>query len=764
MADNIVDILGFLQPDSGNNWNAGLFLDGNAKIIFAFEDAVPYVGSGFGYYVEGESKYSDKSYTYAELYKFLNDRKLLPDVPDKTNLPPVIVGYSGPNTNKQNIIVNMNQRPIFRKVYYSKWPCLKDLEKSGLQRYLLTVQDHVESYERYLLRGSVVEANKREASYIRDMNLLVENIKEEVDAGSWDKNKIPACFLPDPDPALLGPPSQTVYGVLNKPPSVDDPNIKLPSQTPKQLDPNKALTEVNTKDDDLEKMMDKSSADLDKQMAKSSADLDKQMSDSAKSDPFDSKSDPFDSKSDPFDSASSTPSTPAVDDPNATYTRTVKETSTSKTTEKVTGGGSTIRTSFSSDDPRSRMTQAQLDALPNGAGQTEFKIPGKNETTTTTDTVSSTLKEVKTPTGSEVVAKLESNTNIKVKTPKVESPKFVKDGLGDNWSPNKFRPETIAGNTKFVDPVTGNIGSTEKIAAVDKLKSSIPDIPKPNIPSLPQIPIPSTVTNADAALSKLSGNVGSLSPNNLVTPPNTLVQAATGGLVGGGIGAGIGAIAGGSRGALIGGLSGAALGGGAVGGVVSGVTGAAGSVVSGVTGAVGGALSKIPLVGGAAGGLVSGVGGAAGGLVSGVGGAAGGLVSGVGGAAGGLVSGVTGAVGGALSNIPLVGGVAGGLVSGAGGLVGGAISGVTGAVGAGVGAAAAKLALVKKGMPKPKIPKPPSAPRLKKVKLKAPSNTKGAEDLLNLQKSKLNAAKAKVGSQITANIDTNQLNSYGGLV
>jgi len=144
-------------------------------------------------------------------------------------------------------------------------------------------------------------------------------------------------------------------------------------------------------------------------------------------------------------------------------------------------------------------------------------------------------------------------------------------------------------------------------------------------------------------------------------------------------------------------------------------------VVGGVTGAVGGALSKIPLVGGAAGGLVSGVGGAAGGLVSGVGSAA------------------------------------GGLVSGAGGLVGGAISGATGAI----GAAAGKLASVKKGMPKPNIPKPPSIPRIKTVKIKRPSNKKGAETLLSLQKSKLDAA--KLSSQITANIDTNKLNSYSGL-
>jgi hypothetical protein len=57
--------------------------------------------------------------------------------------------------------------------------------------------------------------------------------------------------------------------------------------------------------------------------------------------------------------------------------------------------------------------------------------------------------------------------------------------------------------------------------------------------------------------------------------------------------------------------------------------------------------------------------------------------------------------------------------------------------GGAVGAAAAKLASVQKGLPKPKIPKPPSVPRIKTVKIPRPSNPKGATDLLNLPKSSL---------------------------
>jgi hypothetical protein len=660
MEEKLVDILGFLQPDSGNNWSAGIFLDGNAKIMYAFEDATAPL-QNFSFYGGLSNGATDVSVlntgpkTYAELYKYLNDQKLLPDVPDKNNLPPVIVGYAGPNTNKQNIIVNINQRPVFRKVYYSKWPCLKDLQSSKLLTYVFDVAENVRSYETNLLRGKIDVAKSSEKIFTEDLSLLNQEVLDNTKDGTWDKNKIPSCFLPDPDPALSGPPSQTVYGTINKPPSVDDPNIKLPSQTPKQLDPNKALTEINTKDDDLDKMMDKSSADMDKMMSDSG---------------------------DPF-ASTLTPNT--TTDPNATSTNTVTEVTNTKTVEKVSGGGVTVRTSFASDDPRSRMTSAELDALPNGAGQTEFKIPGKDSITTTTDSVTSKISEVKTPTGSDVVSKLEVDSKIKVETPKVpkvETPKFVKDGLGENWSPDKYRPATIAGNTKFVDPATGGIGSTERIAAVDKLKGAIPDVPKPNLPNLPDNPIPTNISNADAALTNLSnGNVGSLSPNNAITPPNTLVKAATGGLIGGGLGAGVGALAGGGKGALIGGLSGTAVGGGLA-------------------------------LGGVGGGTLAGVG--------------------LGGGIGALAGGGKGA---------LIGAAAGGTL----------------------GAAAAKLALVRNGMPKPKIPKPPSSPRIKKVKIKAPSNTKGAEDLMNLQKSKLADAKNQAGSQITSNVNMNQLNSLGGM-
>jgi hypothetical protein len=621
MADKLVDILGFLQPDSGNNWSAGIFLDGNAKIMYAFEDAK--ISEDFSYYVDDPSlapapvaidpknligshsalraASNQKAAsvkventgpkTYAELYKYLNDRKLLPDVPDKNNLPPVIVGYAGSSTNKQNIIVNINQRPIFQRVYYSKWPCFKDLETSKLLPYLLTIYGDVKSYEQILLQGKVDQANKKEKALVENVSSVSQEVADNAKDGTWNKNQIPACFLPDPAPALPGPPSQTIYGTLNKPPTVDDANIFLPSSEPKALNPSESLDKLTAE--------------------------------------------------------------------GGTVKSSVTETVTTKSVETVSGGGATVRTSFAADDPRAKMTYAQLDALPNGAGQTEFKIPGKDSVTTATDSISSTVSQVKTPTGTDVVSKLEVDSKIKVETlklPTVAKPKFVKDGLGDNWSPDKFKPETIAGNTKFVDPTTGNIGSTEQLAAVNNLKGSLPDVPKPNIPSLSDFAPPTNITNADAALTKLTGeNIGSLNPNSAIQSPSSLVQGATGGLLGGGLGAGIGALAGGGKGALMGGLSGAALGGGLA-------------------------------IGGVGGGLLAGA------------------------------------------------GLGGGIGAIAGGGKGAAIGAVTGGA---LGAAAAKLASVKIGMPKPNIPKPPNAPRIKVVKIKHPSDIKGAQQLLNLQKPKL---------------------------
>jgi len=176
-----------------------------------------------------------------------------------------------------------------------------------------------------------------------------------------------------------------------------------------------------------------------------------------------------------------------------------------------------------------------------------------------------------------------ATSQVKSAADKTQSAIGKPDGLGKDWSPNKFSPESIAGNDKFVNAKTGMVESTSELA-----------------------------------------------------------KGLKGGLLGGALGAGVGALAGGGKGALIGGLSGTALG--------------AGLSVGGVTG-------------------------------------------------------------GALAG--------GGLGAGIGGIVGGGKGALIGAVSGGaVGAAAAKLASIKKDMPKPNIPKPPSTPRIKIVKIPRPSNIK----------------------------------------
>lgn len=323
----------------------------------------------------------------------------------------------------------------------------------------------------------------------------------------------------DPEPSLVGPPTQTISGVTNKAPVVDNPNIKLPTQEVKGLDAN-AAQQVASKTQD----------------AASSA-------------------------------------TSQVKSAAGGLTSQVQ--GVSEQSQGAIGG-----VQESADGILSNLSSGVKGAIGGGAlgaGIGALVGGGKGAL------IGAGAGLV---TGG-IAGKVFDKLNPKGITP---------DGLGKDWSPDKFSPEAIAGNDKFVDPKTGTIGSTSKLATGLK-----------------------------------------------------------GGLLGGGLGAGIGALAGGGKGALIGGLSGTAVG--------------AGLSVGGVTGGV------------------------------------------------------------------LAGG---GLGAGIGGLVGGGKGAVIGAVSGGaIGAAAAKLASIQKDMPKPNIPKPPSTPRIKTVKIPRPSDTKGAQALLNLPKSRL---------------------------
>ena len=236
----------------------------------------------------------------------------------------------------------------------------------------------------------------------------------------------------------------------------------------------------------------------------------------------------------------------------------------------------------------------------------------------------------------------------------------------------------------------------------------------------------SSVTNqAQGAVSGVTSQAKSAS---------SALNGLTGGLLGGAAGAGIGALVGGGKGALIGGLSGATLGG-VVGSLKSKADGLgkdwnpdkfnptsiAGNdkVIDPRTGQITStqAIAKVDAAKKALGaGLLGGAAGAGIGALAG--GGKGALIGGLGGAAVGTGLSLGGITGGALAGT--------GLGAGIGALAGGGKGAIIGAVAGGaLGAAAAKLSSIRSGIPKPKIPKPPSQPRIKTVKIKKPKNYTG---------------------------------------
>ena len=248
------------------------------------------------------------------------------------------------------------------------------------------------------------------------------------------------------------------------------------------------------------------------------------------------------------------------------------------------------------------------------------------------------------------------------------------DGLGKNWSPDKFSPESIAGNNVKIDPKTG---------AISNIKDKVGGL----------------ASKVGGAVSGVTGAVGGA------------VSGVTGGIGGA--------------------LSNVPGVGGALGGAVSGVGGAVGGLTSGIGGAAGNLVGNVGASltpgGGGLGGIVSSVGGA----VSGVGGAIGSSVGGVAGSATGAVKSIPGlgnpvgnlvsGAGGAVSNV--VGGISGG-VGGGLGKVGSGLSGTTSAATAVATAkldsAKSTLASVQSDMPVPKVPQAASSPRIKTVEIKKP--------------------------------------------
>jgi hypothetical protein len=553
MALQVVDIFGNLQPATGRT-----FPKNSLEIIPYFNKYKTGVGSVFKINSQGTSVSNDNKITpesYQSLYEFYSPTELLNNGYAQIGDNKYIKTYkkydrtfqffqnyftetytpkSG-GTPKINAFVDLEKYPIFNESIGDRLSCLAQYDsiKSStlsntqlgfreffnIQAFNWRVVTNVSSYEFWY--------NESSSNLKANVNRIFEEIKNKVSSGQLDKNLVPDCFLPDPDPALPGPPTQTINGVANKAPVVDNPNIKLPSQEVKGLDANAAQQAAS--------QAQGAASNATSQLKSAAGGLTNQVQGAA-------------GQAQGASEGAAGQAQSAIGGAKESAGGVLSNLSSG--VKGAIGGGA---------------LGAGIGAL---AGGGKGALIGAGAGLVTGGIAGS------------VVDKL--------------NPKGIKpDGLGKDWSPDKFSPESIAGNDKFVNAKTGMVEST-----------------------------------------------------------SNLVKGLKGGILGGAIGAGVGSLAGSGKGALIGGLSGTALG--------------AGLSVGGVTGGV--------LAGG-----------------------------GVGAGIGGIVGGGKGA----------------------------AIGAVTGGV---VGAAAAKLASIQKGMPKPNIPKPPSMPRIKTIKIPRPSDTKGAEALLNLPK------------------------------
>ena len=559
MALQLVDIFGNLQPATGRTLPSGNFTFVSAYKKYKYISDLFYKAqvSYNDATIESESidtwdalytKYTDTVNLESNGYTKVDSNTFTKKIAKRvtriisinnlyiTDAYQIQTPIAGVTTMKGNIIVNLENTDIFKKTVGNKLDCFVQVSKlgSGSESFVLKSLNLVNlkyfeaqtNYNR--IPESKYEANLNEAEQsINDfLKALQQDTNKNISSGTWKKEDLPSCFLPDPDPALPGPPTQTINGVANKAPVVDNPNIKLPTQEVKGLDANTA------------------------QQAASQA-----------------------------------------------------QGAASNAASQVQGaaGGLTSQVQGAADQAQGLAGEAQsaIGGAQESAGGVLSNLSsgvkgaiGGGALGAGIGALAGGGKGALIGAGAGLVA-----GGVAGKVFDKLNPKGIKpDGLGKDWSPDKFSPESIAGNDKFVNAKTGMVESTSELA-----------------------------------------------------------KGLKGGLLGGVLGAGVGALAGGGKGALIGGLSGTALG--------------AGLSVGGVTG-------------------------------------------------------------GALAG--------GGLGAGIGGIVGGGKGAVIGAVSGGaVGAAAAKLASVQKGMSKPNIPKPPSTPRIKTVKIPRPSNPKGATDLLNLPKSSL---------------------------
>jgi len=332
----------------------------------------------------------------------------------------------------------------------------------------------------------------------------------------------PDAIFIDPDPALPGPPTQTVSGITNKPPVVDNPNVKLPSQEVKSLTATSATDAVG--------------------QAKSSVSNTTNQVQGAASG--------------------------AVSQAQGAASGAVSQAQ----------GAASGAVSQAQGAASGAVSQAQ-GAASGAVSQAQGAASGTlNEAKSSLNKAQDSLNKAQTSVTSTVTST----------TDKLNPKGSIPDGLGKDWSSDKFSPQSIAGNTKYVDPKTGTIGST-----------------------------------------------------------STLAKTLGGAALGGGIGAGIGAITGGGQGALIGGLSGGAIGAGASLGGIGGTALAGAGLGGGIGAAVGGGQGA--LIGGLSGGAIgagASLGGIGGTALAGAG-LGGGIGAAVGGGQGALIGTASGGVIGA---------------------------------------------------------------------------------------------------------------------
>jgi hypothetical protein len=117
----------------------------------------------------------------------------------------------------------------------------------------------------------------------------------------------------------------------------------------------------------------------------------------------------------------------------------------------------------------SQLTSSFLDPDPALLGPPTLTISGITNRTPVVDNPniklpSQTVKSLIATSAEEAIQQSSQSQNTQNTVSNIkETGGFVNDGLGTEWSPNKYSPTSIAGNAKYVDPKSGQISSTSNL-------------------------------------------------------------------------------------------------------------------------------------------------------------------------------------------------------------------------------------------------------------------------------------------------------------